>query len=216
MQTRNVAPQRITKPLGASASFFLAVIVATYLHVAMTMPERWTPSQVLLTGISNDEIIPDGRLLSGSATAATQIVAFVDPRCTTCHRELPSLMRHLAASTVALRLRYLFPEGDAVAQYAALTANASDAAGVFASYQEKALEDVPGTIRAVNSVIADTPSSSTIVDNLRHYSNEYMRKIEIDFRLANRLKLRGTPVYIICRRGEQARFASYLEISRLR
>jgi hypothetical protein len=128
---------------------------------------------------------------------------------------VPIVVQELAGTTTSVRIRFLFPVQDHVAEYAALSAEASDEAGVFASYQEHALKSVPGTISAVNNVIANMPSASVIFDNLRQHLEKYRRRIDLDFKLASKLKLYGTPVYILCKLGEQPRFVTYLEIARL-
>jgi len=184
-------------------------IVLAVVVVAQTSKPRWIPENVNLAGVTKGELIKEGRYLSGDSHAKWQLVVFSDPRCTVCARRIPEALEQLEGRDVGVSLRYYFPDDDQVAWFAALVSEIMGKKGKLLEFKLRIWEELPGTRHGIESIAEElgtpqVPLNIAVAENARVLEAEIRR----DFELARRLKLRGTPVFILIGPDQIAEFVS--------
>jgi hypothetical protein len=187
----------------AVAIFVLVPVSASLLLTMVSRRQAVVVDSKRLEATSWIDLVPKGRILSGRAESNRQIIVFSDPRCAICATDVPEVMAYLENSDTCLRLRYLFPKEDKVAFQAAIIGEIGDELGRLPRYERACATILPGNVAALKNLCAEMGISTDMADTIPSAQMErYIAHIEQDFKLARKLRLSGTPVFILCERGK--------------
>lgn len=223
------AEEREPKKDLAVAAMAVVLAVGAFGVTTTQMTKAVSPVSEIKSGVPLAEIMPIEAKMKGAPDAKIVVIEFADMLCPTCRKTYPDFTELFKKNVTKMRIGFRqFPlvqlPGHETALHAAMIAEFAAEKNLFWEFVDKAYDEANGErVKSVAGLLEigreaglDLEEMRPLVTKTTEQGNgRLLNKVNDDFYLAaERLKIKGTPTFLLIVNGGEPRALSFEELKR--